>query len=321
MEERIIAVVRDIEQRKKTQEMMVQSEKMLSVGGLAAGMAHEINNPLAGMMQTADVMGNRLTDFKIPANIRAAEEIGITMDDINTFMEKRGILRMLMTINESGRRIAAIVNNMLSFARKSGAQVSSHNLGELFDNTLELAATDFDLKRHYDFKMIKVIREYDHNIPVIPCESAKIQQVVLNILRNGAQAMQEAKIKIPMFTVKIYVDEIQKMVCLEIGDNGPGMDEEILKRVFEPFFTTKPVGIGTGLGLSVSYFIITENHGGEMSVESTPGSGAKFTIRLPLEGKKVNKQTDRGTILPISNNPVCIESEFGSGEITSGDSH
>ena len=91
----------------------------------------------------------------------------------------------------------------------------------------------------------------------------------------------------PMFTLRLFRETKANMLCIEIEDNGPGMDEKIRKRIFEPFFTTKPVGVGTGLGLSVSYFIITKNHSGEMSVESTPGSGAKFIIRLPLEEKIV----------------------------------
>lgn len=192
---------------------------------------------------------------------------------------------MLTVINESGRRMAGIVNNMLSFSRKSDAQTSSHLLPELLDKTFELAATDFDLKKHYDFKMIRVQKEYDSNVPPVPCDGAKIQQVLLNILRNGAQAMQEAGTDNPGFIVKTRFDEHRKMVRVEIKDNGPGMDKTILKRVFEPFYTTKPIGVGTGLGLSVSYFIITENHGGEMSVESTPGAGTNFIILLPLGGK------------------------------------
>ncbi|WP_083863530.1 PAS domain S-box protein [Desulfobacula toluolica] len=280
--ERMLSVVRDINERKKTREMIVQSEKMLSVGGLAAGMAHEINNPLAGMMQTADVMSKRLTNIEIPANMRAAEEIGINMNDIKAFMKKRGILRMIKTINESGARMATIVNNMLSFARKSDTLVSSYSLSELIDRTLELAATEFDLKKHYDFKMIEIKKEYDDTVPPVPCERAKIQQVLLNILRNGAQAMQENQTPNPLFIVQTHFEKKRKMVSMTIQDNGPGMDEKTRKRVFEPFYTTKPVGIGTGLGLSVSYFIITENHAGEMSVESTPGSGAKFIIRLPI---------------------------------------
>ena len=281
----LITMIRDISERKKTQEMIVQSEKMLSVGGLAAGMAHEINNPLAGVMQTAAVMENRLTKLNIPANIKTAEEIGISLDDISLFMDKRGILHMLKTINQSGQRMAEIVNNMLSFARQTEAQISTIELPGLIDKTLELAATDFDLKKHFDFKTIEIQKKYGKDVPLVPCEGAKIQQVILNILRNGAQAMQEVKTKKPIFIVGTRLEKFQKMVCIEIEDNGPGMEEKTMKRIFEPFFTTKPVGVGTGLGLSVSYFIITENHGGEMTVESTPGQGTKFIIRLPLEGK------------------------------------
>ncbi|MBU2512744.1 PocR ligand-binding domain-containing protein [bacterium] len=282
------AVIRidDVTDKVRMEEMMIQSEKMISVGGLAAGMAHEINNPLAGMMQTAHVMKDRLSDTEMAANKRVAAKIGISMDGIKTFMEERGILRMISSINESGHRVAEIVENMLSFARKSDSAVIDHDLNGLMDKTLELAATDYDLKKQYDFKLIEIKKEYENNLPEVPCEGAKIQQVLLNILRNGAQAMQNAKTEKPVFIVRTWLDKGQKTVCLEIEDNGPGMDEVTCKRIFEPFYTTKPVGEGTGLGLSVSYFIITENHGGELTVESRPGSGSKFIIRLPLEKRK-----------------------------------
>lgn len=278
------AVIRidDMTEQVRLEKMMVQSEKMLSVGGLAAGMAHEINNPLAGMMQTADNLTSRLTNMEMPANIKAAETVGIDMEQIAAFMEKRAIPRMVGSIRESGRRVAKIVDNMLSFARKSNSQVSSHNPVELMDKTLALAATDYDLKKKQDFKTIRIEKTYDPDLPWIPCEGAKIQQVLLNIFRNGAQAMQEAA---PDGEHRFYLglshEKETGMVRIEIKDNGPGMDEETRKRVFEPFFTTKPVGVGTGLGLSVSYFIITENHSGEMAVESTPGEGTTFIIRLP----------------------------------------
>ncbi len=282
------AVIRidDVTEQVRMEEMMIQSEKMLSVGGLAAGMAHEINNPLAGMMQTADVMNDRLTDMKMPANRRIAEEVGINMEGLKAFMEKRGILRMIATINESGHRVADIVNNMLSFARKSDSSISFYHLADLLDKTLELAATDYDLKKQYDFKTIKIVKEYEVNLPPVPCEGAKVQQVLLNILRNGAQAMQDAETEKPLFIIRTWFEKKRKMVCIEIGDNGHGMEKDISKRIFEPFFTTKSVGVGTGLGLSVSYFIITESHNGELAVESRPGLGAKFIIRLPLEGQK-----------------------------------
>nr|WP_320190651.1 PAS domain S-box protein [uncultured Desulfobacter sp.] len=269
----------------RMEEMMIQSEKMLSVGGLAAGMAHEINNPLASMMQTAQVMSQRLTaGTNIPANLKAAEAAGITMASIERFMEDRGIQRMIEAITSSGQRVSETVNNMLSFARKEDATTSTHHLYKILDKTIELAATDYDLKKEYDFKKIEIIREYDDNLPAVPCQAGKIQQVVLNILTNGAQAMQSAGIPEPKFIIRAYLDSVKNMFCIEIEDNGPGMDEKTRKQIFDPFFTTKPKGVGTGLGLSVSYFIITKNHKGEMTVESNPGTGAKFIIRLPLYG-------------------------------------
>jgi PAS domain S-box-containing protein len=283
------AVIRidDVTEKVMLEEMMVQSEKMLSVGGLAAGMAHEINNPLAGMLQSANVMENRLTQIDMPANLKAAKEAQVDMESIKTFMEERGILRMITTIRNSGERVAQIIDNMLSFARKSEHSVSSHDPAELLDKILELAATDYNLKKQYDFKTIKIIKEYEANLPMISCEGAKIQQVLLNILSNGAQAMQEYlkddKDKKPEFILRLFKEAYANKLHIEIEDNGPGMDEETRKRIFEPFFTTKPVGQGTGLGLSVSYFIITENHDGFMDVISEPGNGATFIIRLPLE--------------------------------------
>ncbi|WP_022669267.1 PAS domain-containing sensor histidine kinase [Desulfospira joergensenii] len=282
------AVIRldDVTDRVRIEEMMIQSEKMLSVGGLAAGMAHEINNPLAGMIQTANVMKSRLGGLDMPANLKIAEELGVSIEKIRAFMEKRSIFKMLDTINESGQRAAEIVENMLSFARKSNAVLSTHHPIQLMDRILELAATDYNMKKQYDFKTIKIVKKYEKDLPMISCEGAKIQQVLLNILRNGSQAMQTAKTKFPRFILRIFSKGEPEMVNIEIEDNGPGMDEQTRLKVFDPFFTTKPVGEGTGLGLSVSYFIITKNHKGTMDVISEPGKGTNFIIRLPVDREK-----------------------------------
>jgi PAS domain S-box-containing protein len=279
------AVIRvdDVTEKVRLEEMMIQNEKMLSVGGLAAGMAHEINNPLAGIMQTADVMANRLGDnITLPASVRVAETIGVSIEAIEAFMKARGIPRMLDTIKDSCERVAGIVDNMLSFARKSEKTISSKNMVDIIDKTLKLAATDYNLKKRFDFRRIEIQKEYAEDVPAIQCEDATIQQVLLNVFSNGAQAMHAAGTASPRFILRLFHDEVRQMVCMEIEDNGPGMDEATQKRVFEPFFTTKPVGIGTGLGLSVSYFIVTDQHQGEMKVVSSPGSGAKFIINLPI---------------------------------------
>ncbi len=290
------AVIRidDVTEKVNMEEMMIQTEKMMSVGGLAAGMAHEINNPLAGILQSATLASSRITNPKMPANQRAAEAAGTSMEAIHDYMASRGIITMLNNIHESGKRAVEIISNMLSFARKGDSTRVTCKLPELLDRIVDLAGSDYSLKKEYDFRQIEIIREYGTDLPPVSCESGKIQQVLLNILRNGAEAMQEErrsievgsadeKLEDPKFILRLRHEKEADMISLEVEDNGPGMDETTRKRVFEPFFTTKPTDRGTGLGLSISYFIITENHKGTMNVESVIGKGSKFTIRLPLE--------------------------------------
>lgn len=268
------------DEKKNLEEMMVQSEKMVSIGGLAAGMAHEINNPLAGILQNTQVIRNRLKE-NLPANVSVAEGLGLDLDTVRKYMEKRDIFKMIDSVLDAGKRAAAIVSNMLAFSRKSTSGFMPEDVCKLLDKTLELAESDYNLKKKFDFKRIKIVKDYGIEIPEIRCKASEIQQVFFNILSNGAQAMMSwEKILDPCFILKILKQE--NTVRIEISDNGPGMKEETKKRIFEPFFTTKTVGEGTGLGLSVSYFIITENHKGRIDVSSGPLKGTKFTISLPM---------------------------------------
>ncbi len=277
------AVIRidDVTEQIKIEEMMIQSEKMLSIGGLAAGMAHEINNPLAGILQNIQVLQNRLS-CEMPKNRKIAEECGTSIAAINTYIDRRDIQSMITAIIDSGKRAAAIVENMLSFSRKSSSYLYPHDISTLLDKTIELASNDYDLKKKYDFRQIKIVREYDDAVPPVECDENKILQVILNLLKNAAQSMCEWKDQKspPQITIRLLKKD--RFLSIEIEDNGPGMTEDIRKRIFEPFFTTKKIGEGTGLGLSVSYFIIVKNHNGAMRVESSPGKGAKFIIELPL---------------------------------------
>ena len=245
------AVIRvdDISERIKIEEMMVQSEKMMSVGGLAAGMAHEINNPLAGILQNLQVIRNRLTKPQ-PANIKMAEKYGIELDHLQAYMEERGIFHMMDQVASLGQRAAKIVENMLSFSRKSDSRQSRHYLNDMVESTLDLVGNDYRLKKKYGFRAMEISREIEGDLPPVPCEKTKIQQVLFNIFKNGTEAMSEANIAYPKFVIRYFLE--QNMACVEIRDNGPGIPEEIRKRIFEPFFTTKAVGVGTGLGLSVS---------------------------------------------------------------------
>ncbi len=277
------AVIRvdDISDQVKIQEMMVQSEKMMSVGGLAAGMAHEINNPLAGMIQNIQVIRNRLSK-PLPANLEVAEKHGIDLDSLQNYMEDRNLFYMMDQAVEVGDRAAKIVDNMLSFSRKHDSSRSSHSIPDMVDATLSLLENDYNLRKHYDFRTVEIIKTGRETLPLVPCEKSKIQQVLFNILKNGTQAMALDHSKQPQFRIRYFAEN--DMAGVEISDNGPGITESVRKRIFEPFFTTKPVGMGTGLGLSVSYFIIVENHKGELSVAAGSGKGATFTIKLPIKG-------------------------------------
>lgn len=290
------AVIRidDTTEKIRMEETIIQSDKMLSVGGLAAGMAHEINNPLAGILQSAQVLQQRI-DPTFLKNQLAAQDCGTDMDALTNYLNQRGFREMLDTILDSGRRAANIVDNMLNFSRKNESARTPHSLANILDKSLELASSDFNLQSLYDFKYIEISKEYAPDMPEIPCEETKIQQVFLNLLNNGAHAMftDKSSSRRPRFILRLSYDN--NYARIQVEDNGPGMSTEIVKRIFEPFFTTKKIGVGTGLGLSVSYFIVTEHHKGKMSVESQLGKGTRFTILLPL-----GKTTDQDRLDKIS---------------------
>lgn len=280
-EEDAVIIIDDVTTLVHMEAMMVQNEKMMSIGGLAAGMAHEINNPLAGMIQTAQVISSRMT-LDLPANVKAAEMLGISMDVIRKYAEKRKIETLLGAMQTAGDRAAKIVKNMLTFSRQSTAQFFTCRLDKLLDDTIILSENDYDLKKKFDFREIEIHREYDPQAPMVDCDGNGIQQVFFNIIKNGTESIADDTSEKEKHKLWLRIKKVSGFVQVEIEDNGPGMTEEVQKRIFEPFFTTKEVGVGMGLGLSVSYFIITENHNGKMWVESSHGVGTKFIIQIPV---------------------------------------
>jgi PAS domain S-box-containing protein len=274
-------MVRDVTDRRRIEAMMVQSEKMISMGGLAAGMAHEINNPLGVMTALAQTVERRLlTGLK--KNIEVADRIGVDLGKIVQYAEEQDISNHLTGIREAGERAATIIRNMLDFSRKSEPNRIDCDMRSLIDKAVDLASSDYDLKKDYDFRSIRIDRQYHSDSLVAHIVASEIEQVILNLLKNAAQAMSDKDyIKAsPVITLRTIKEP--EWVRIEVEDNGPGISEEIRKRVFEPFYTTKEVGSGTGLGLSVSYFIVTKNHQGEFLVESKLNEGTKFIIRLPM---------------------------------------
>jgi len=280
-----VIYMEEVTERLQLEQMMVRSEKMQSIGGLAAGLAHEINNPLAVVLQNAQVLSRRLSP-ELNKNCEVAKEIGTTMETIVKYTQARDCEKMIQMITVAGQRVAEIVRNIQNFSRYGASRFVFCSISELLERTLELVASDYEMRRNFDFGRIKLVREYQ-TVPEVRCESSQIQQVFLILLKNAAQALvgccEERQI-----TLKI-IPSGDDHIAVQIFDNGAGMDAEVVTRIFDPFFTTQEVGEGTGLGLSIAYFIITHLHEGQLKVTSDPGQGSCFEIILPM-GNSAEKE-------------------------------
>lgn len=276
----VIASGTDVTEQVKMGELMAQTEKMMMLGGLAAGMAHEINNPLGVIIQNLQNIERRVSP-ELPANQELARTLELDLHLLQEYLEQRGVFKFMQQMQSAGERMSRIISNMLKFSRKSESRIESASLELVLEQALELAASDYDLKKQYDFKRIEIVREYAPDLPKVPLTVLEIEQVLLNLMKNAAQAMAFSQEK-KKHRMILRARQSDDWAVMEIEDNGPGMSKEVQRRIFDPFYTTKEVGIGTGLGLSVSYAIITNNHHGRLEVRSEPGEGTCFTIMLPM---------------------------------------
>jgi len=234
-------------QTKLAQERLLQSEKMSSVGQLVSGVAHELNNPLTGIMGFAQLL--LLKDLDEP------------------------VRHQVETIYAEAERASKIVSNLLTFARRRKAQKEPSNLNTLIERVLEL--------RNYDLRVrnIDTNMDLDAALPETMVDANQLQQVFLNIIINAEQAMKGDD----QGTLRIHTRPEGRAITASFQDSGPGMSAETVRRIFDPFFTTKDAGEGTGLGLTICYNII-EEHGGRIWAESEPGRGTTFFIELPIVG-------------------------------------
>ncbi len=275
------AVVRidDVTERTRLEELMVQSEKMMSVGGLAAGMAHEINNPLSAMVQSAQTVRRRLSP-DVQTNRTTAEKVGLDMDALQRYLSERDIDRFLDHVLSAGERAGHIVTNMLQFSRQSDSARQPRAVGDILTRSLSIAMSDLDLRQNVkDGALIVEERWAECAQMTIPVIGTEIEQVLFNLIKNAWQAIRGADDAPGRIVISCKATDDNCII--QVSDNGPGMSLSTRKRVFEPFFTTKDVGQGTGLGLSVAYFIVTTHHRGELTVQSSADRGTTFTIRLP----------------------------------------
>lgn len=277
----VVIRIDDISQRLAMEELMVQSEKMLSVGGLAAGMAHEINNPLGAILHNVQNIRRRLSP-ELAKNLEQAQTAQVELAAVQHYLELREIPQLLDGIQQAGTRAAKIVSHMLSFSRLSSRTLMPCELTGLIDQAVEIAGNDFDLTESFDFKGLTIVREFDPQLGPVPVTANELEQVLLNLLKNAAQAIHLRERDDEPGRIILRTRLNPPWAEIQVEDNGIGMPEQVCKRIFEPFFTTKEIGQGTGLGLSVAYFIITNNHKGQMEAQSSPGAGTCFTLRLPL---------------------------------------
>jgi PAS domain S-box-containing protein len=286
---RVVIVTSDITERKQMEQMLIQSEKLASIGTIAAGIAHEINNPLGYIYSNLKTLQNyqeKLQNFC--DNISSCLEEYSSSDnyDKKDILNKFKLCKSESAIEyiideiksavdesvEGAEKVKKIVQELRDFSRQEKPEIKPANINEIIETTVNILWNELKYK-------VEVIKEYD-DIPDLECDRQKLEQVFMNIIINAIQAIEmHGKITIKTFTAN-------NNIVAQISDTGKGIERKNTKRIFDAFFTTKEPGKGTGLGLSIASKIIHQ-HNGIIEAESEVGKGSTFTIKLPIRRRNV----------------------------------
>ncbi len=278
--ERTAALDQSLADLRATQNQLIQREKLASLGELTAGVAHEIQNPLNFVTNFSDVSVELISELeneqaRLPAERDATLESELLAD----------IKQNITKITQHGQRAAAIVRNMLQHSRNSTGQREPTNLNALTDEYLRLAYHGFRQGAGPNALNVRLITQFADNLPLVPVVQQDMGRVLMNLFTNALYAVQQRAQTPPdtyLPTLTVATTRRGNRVEIRVQDNGTGIPPAVIDKIFQPFFTTKPTGEGTGLGLSLSYDIITKGHGGTLTVTSEAGAGAVFVVSLPV---------------------------------------
>lgn len=279
IESHIIVIIRDISERHHFEQQMIRSQKMHSIGELAAGVAHEINNPIQYITYNLSFLEEEMEEV-----LKKVHATGASEEEYSS-REQKELERIQLAFQHTRDgidQIAKIVKAIHEFSHPGKLEASRANLNDLVDKALIVTSN------HWKY-LAEVKLELDPKLPELECYPSELSQVLVNLLVNATQAIGEENCEGGRRDyIQITTKNIGDGVEIQISDSGMGMDEDTISKIFNPFFTTKEVGEGTGLGLALVHNIVVEKHHGAIRVESTPGSGTTFFIRIPYNISETN---------------------------------
>lgn len=279
---------------KKTQAQLIQAEKMSSLGHMVAGIAHEINNPANFIYGNLSHAASYLRDLLEIVQTYQQEHPKLTpkirevLEEIDLEFIKDDLPKLYHSMQVGSDRIRTIILSLRNFSRLDESTLKAVDLHEGIDSTLMILGHQLKADKHRS--EISICKDYGE-LPAVTCNASQINQVFMHIIGNAIDALADYRSvkssdqleRFPTIWIRTQMGD-RKTVKIKIADNGSGISEEVRQQIFDPFFTTKPVGSGSGLGLSVSYSIVVEEHQGKLECNSVLGMGTELTIELPIEG-------------------------------------